>query len=149
LRYLEHSEFRLVRESLKEREVLWAAAPHIVHPLRFVLPVRAGMRPAWMLRAGLFLYDHIGERRRLAPARTLRRGRAGALLRGAVHLAVLLRPRRELTRNQPTLAHALALARLGKPVHGHPQHRVALLRLASPQRRHRQHRQHRLGRAHR
>lgn len=79
LRYLEHSEFRLVRESLKEREVLWAAAPHIIHPLRFVLPVRAGMRPAWMLRAGLFLYDHIGERRRLAPTRTLRRGRAAAL----------------------------------------------------------------------
>ncbi len=89
LRYLEHSEFRLVRESLKEREVLWAAAPHIVHPLRFVLPVRAGMRPAWMLRTGLFLYDHIGERRRLAPTRTLRRGRAGALdpLRDPIRIA--------------------------------------------------------------
>ena len=75
LRYLEHSEFRLVRESLNEREVLWAAAPHIVHPLRFVLPVRPGMRPAWMLRTGLFLYDHIGTRRFLQPTRTLRRAR--------------------------------------------------------------------------
>ncbi|MGC8517062.1 MAG: glycerol-3-phosphate dehydrogenase [Steroidobacteraceae bacterium] len=79
LRYLEQSEFRLVRESLKEREVLWAAAPHAVQPLRFVLPVRQGMRPAWMLRTGLFLYDHIGERKRLAPTRTLRRGRDSAL----------------------------------------------------------------------
>ena len=79
LRYLEHSEFRLVRESLNEREVLWAAAPHIVHPLRFVLPVRSGMRPAWMLRAGLFLYDHIGTRRYLQPTRTLRRTRNSAL----------------------------------------------------------------------
>ena len=89
LRYLEHSEFRLVRESLKEREVLWAAAPHIVHPLRFVLPVRVGMRPAWMLRTGLFLYDHIGERRRLAATRTLRRGRAPALdpLRDSIRIA--------------------------------------------------------------
>jgi len=89
LRYLEHSEFRLVRESLEEREVLWAAAPHIVHPLRFVLPVRAGMRPAWMLRTGLFLYDHIGERRRLAPTRTLRRGHAPALepLREPIRIA--------------------------------------------------------------
>ena len=79
LRYLEQSEFHLVRESLKEREVLWAAGPHIVYPLRFVLPVSAGMRPAWMLRVGLFLYDHIGERKRLAPTRTLRRGRDSVL----------------------------------------------------------------------
>ncbi|MGH8269388.1 MAG: glycerol-3-phosphate dehydrogenase, partial [Steroidobacteraceae bacterium] len=79
LRYLEQSEFRLVRESLEEREVLLAAAPHIVRPLRFVLPVRAGMRPAWMLRAGLLLYDHIGGRKRLPATRTLRRGRDAAL----------------------------------------------------------------------
>ena len=79
LRYLEHSEFRLVRESLNEREVLWAAAPHIVYPLRFVLPVRSGMRPAWMLRAGLFLYDHIGTRKFLKPTRTLRGTRNPAL----------------------------------------------------------------------
>lgn len=79
LRYLEQSEFRLVRESLEEREVLLAAAPHIVRPVRFVLPVRAGMRPGWMLRTGLFLYDHIGGRKRLPATRTLRRGRDEAL----------------------------------------------------------------------
>ena len=64
LRYLEHYEFGLVREALGERETLWRIAPHIVRPLRFVLPVIpkewGGTRPAWMLRAGLFLYDHIG-----------------------------------------------------------------------------------------
>ena len=66
LRYLEHYEFRLVRESLKEREILMRKAPHIVHPLRFVLPHATGMRPAWMLRIGLFLYDHL-YRRKLIP----------------------------------------------------------------------------------
>jgi glycerol-3-phosphate dehydrogenase len=64
LRYLEHFEFGLVQEALDERETLWRIAPHIVRPLRFVLPVIpkewGGKRPAWMLRAGLFLYDHIG-----------------------------------------------------------------------------------------
>jgi glycerol-3-phosphate dehydrogenase len=71
LRYLEQYDFRLVREALTEREVLWAMAPHIVRPLRFVLPHQAGLRPAWMLRAGLFLYDHLGGRRRLPPTRVL------------------------------------------------------------------------------
>ncbi|MBK8455920.1 MAG: glycerol-3-phosphate dehydrogenase [Phyllobacteriaceae bacterium] len=71
LRYLEYYEFRLVRESLKEREVLWAMAPHIVSPLRFILPLHRAMRPAWLIRLGLFLYDHIGGRKRLAPTRTL------------------------------------------------------------------------------
>ena len=66
LRYLEHREFRLVREALTEREVLWRIAPHIIRPLRFVLPVQKGMRPARLLRLGLFLYDHIGGRRLLA-----------------------------------------------------------------------------------
>ncbi len=60
LRYLEHGEFGLVREALAEREVLWRIAPHIVRPLRFVLPVNKAMRAHWKLRAGLFLYDHIG-----------------------------------------------------------------------------------------
>jgi glycerol-3-phosphate dehydrogenase len=75
LRYLEQYEFRLVRESLSEREVLLAAAPHIIWPLRFVLPVHSGLRPPWVLRAGLFLYDHIGGRKLLPPTRTLKRGR--------------------------------------------------------------------------
>src|SRR6195952_632640 len=69
LRYLEHYEFRLVREALAEREVLWRIAPHIVWPLRFVLPHHAGLRPVWMLRLGLFLYDHIGGRKQLPPPR--------------------------------------------------------------------------------
>jgi glycerol-3-phosphate dehydrogenase len=71
LRYLEYYEFRLVREALQERETLWGIAPHIIHPLRFVLPYQKGARPAWMLRAGLFLYDHIGGRKRLPATRTL------------------------------------------------------------------------------
>lgn len=69
LRYLEHYEFRLVREALAEREVLWGIAPHIVRPLRFVLPLHAGLRPAWLLRIGLFLYDHLGGRKRLPGTR--------------------------------------------------------------------------------
>ena len=71
LRYLEYFEFRLVREALLERETLWRIAPHIIWPLRFVLPYNKGLRPAWMLRLGLFLYDHIGGRRLLPPTRTL------------------------------------------------------------------------------
>jgi glycerol-3-phosphate dehydrogenase len=62
LRYLEHYEFRLVGESLAEREVLLAEAPHLVLPMLFVLPHEPHLRPAWMIRAGLFLYDHIGRR---------------------------------------------------------------------------------------
>ncbi|MDZ4736738.1 MAG: glycerol-3-phosphate dehydrogenase [Rhodospirillaceae bacterium] len=71
LRYLEYREFRLVREALIEREVLWANAPHIIRPMRFVLPHHRGLRPAWLLRLGLFLYDHLGGRRRLPPTRTI------------------------------------------------------------------------------
>jgi glycerol-3-phosphate dehydrogenase len=69
LRYLEYREFRLVREALAEREILLRAAPHIIWPLRFVLPYRPGGRPWWMLRVGLFLYDHFGGRRLLPPTR--------------------------------------------------------------------------------
>ena len=65
LRYLEHYEFRLVREALNEREVLLGNAPHIIWPLRFVLPHVPGLRPAWMIRLGLFLYDHLGGRKKL------------------------------------------------------------------------------------
>jgi glycerol-3-phosphate dehydrogenase len=62
LRYLEHYEFRLVREALGERETLLRMAPHIIWPLRFVLPHHPGLRPAWMIRIGLFLYDHLAGR---------------------------------------------------------------------------------------
>ncbi|MBV8467602.1 MAG: glycerol-3-phosphate dehydrogenase, partial [Burkholderiales bacterium] len=65
LRYLEHREFRLVREALSEREVLLAMAPHLVRPLSFVLPHHAGLRPVWLIRLGLFLYDHLGGREHL------------------------------------------------------------------------------------
>lgn len=72
LRYLEHYEFRLVRESLQERETLWQLAPHLIRPLRFVLPHHKGLRPAFILRLGLFLYDHIGGRKMLPPTETLK-----------------------------------------------------------------------------
>ncbi len=71
LRYLEFYEFRLVREALMEREVLLKNAPHIIWPLRFVLPHMKGLRPAWILRLGLFLYDHIGGRKLLPATKTL------------------------------------------------------------------------------
>jgi glycerol-3-phosphate dehydrogenase len=71
LRYLEHYEFRLVREALREREVLWRMAPHVVRPLRFVLPLHSGLRPSWVLRLGLFLYDHLGGRALLPATETL------------------------------------------------------------------------------
>jgi glycerol-3-phosphate dehydrogenase len=71
LRYLEYYEFRLVREALIEREILWQIAPHIIRPLRFVLPHHAGLRPAWLLRLGLLLYDHIGGRHLLPATRTV------------------------------------------------------------------------------
>lgn len=72
LRYLEHFEFALVRESLIERERLWAIAPHIIWPLRFILPQQKGGRPAWLVRLGLFLYDHIGGRKLLPATRSVR-----------------------------------------------------------------------------
>jgi len=71
LRYLEYYEFSLVREALQEREALWRIAPHIIEPLRFVLPHREGLRPAWILRLGLFLYDHIGGRELLPATETV------------------------------------------------------------------------------
>jgi glycerol-3-phosphate dehydrogenase len=71
LRYLEYYEFRLVREALIEREVLLQAAPHIIWPMRFVLPHSREQRPAWMIRLGLLLYDHLGGRKRLPKSRRL------------------------------------------------------------------------------
>jgi glycerol-3-phosphate dehydrogenase len=71
LRYLEHYEFRLVREALIEREVLLKAAPHIIWPLRFILPTHRGLRPRPLVRLGLFLYDHLGGRKILPGTRSL------------------------------------------------------------------------------
>jgi glycerol-3-phosphate dehydrogenase len=83
LRYLETYEFSLVREALIEREVLLRAAPHIIWPLSFVLPHDSGLRPAWMVRLGLFLYDHLGGRERLPGSYgiDLRRDPAGTPLK--------------------------------------------------------------------
>jgi glycerol-3-phosphate dehydrogenase len=86
LRYLEHGAFRLVRESLAEREVLLRTAPHLVRPMRFVLPHGPGQRPRWMLRLGLFLYDRLGGARSLPPSASidLHEGPFAAPLRDAV-----------------------------------------------------------------
>jgi glycerol-3-phosphate dehydrogenase len=83
LRYLEHYEFRLVRESLTEREVLLNMAPHIIWPLRFVLPHHRALRPTFLIRLGLFLYDHLGGRKILPASRglDLRRAPAGKPLK--------------------------------------------------------------------
>lgn len=83
LRYLEHYEFGLVREALGEREKLWAIAPHIIWPMRFVLPWVQGLRPRWLLRLGLFLYDHLGKRKLLPATQSIRLDRhpAGAPLK--------------------------------------------------------------------
>ena len=85
LRYLEHYEFRMVREALKEREVLLSMAPHIIWPLRFVLPHHAALRPAWLIRMGLFLYDHLGGRKILPASHQINLTRAaeGAPLKSA------------------------------------------------------------------
>jgi glycerol-3-phosphate dehydrogenase len=89
LRYLEYYEFRLVREALIEREVLLRAAPHIVWPMRFVLPHSPEQRPAWLVRMGLFLYDHLGGREQLPGCRRidLRRDPEGKAIKDDYTLA--------------------------------------------------------------
>jgi glycerol-3-phosphate dehydrogenase len=84
LRYLEQGAFRLVREALVEREVMLRMAPHLIRPMRFVLPAEPGMRPAWMLRLGLLIYDHLGGRKILPATRAidLSRDPLGAPLKG-------------------------------------------------------------------
>ncbi|AMN46493.1 glycerol-3-phosphate dehydrogenase [Steroidobacter denitrificans] len=74
LRYLEFFEFRLVREALIERECLLAIAPHLIRPMQFILPHVPGLRPRWQIRLGLFLYDHLGGRKRLPASRAVRIG---------------------------------------------------------------------------
>ena len=75
LRYLEHYDFALVRKALAEREVLLKAAPHIIWPMRFVLPHQKDQRPAWLVRIGLFLYDYMGGRKILPPTAVLKRAK--------------------------------------------------------------------------
>jgi len=72
LRYLEHYDFKLVRHALQEREVLLRSAPHIIWPLRFILPHHRELRPRWLIRLGLLIYDHLGGRKRLPASRSVR-----------------------------------------------------------------------------
>src|SRR3954469_21001319 len=88
LRYLEYYQFRLVRESLREREILLRTAPHIVRPLQFVLPQCRGLRPWWMIRSGLFLYDLYAIRGNLPRSRRVGRRQA--------HLHAPLKDRRRV-----------------------------------------------------
>src|SRR5262245_24233572 len=86
LRYLEQYDFRLVRDALAERDVLLSMAPHIIRPLRFVLPHHRGLRPALLIRLGLFLYDRLGGRSSVLPASSvidLTRAPAGKPLQAA------------------------------------------------------------------
>ncbi len=87
LRYLEEFHFSLVRKALREREVLLAAAPHIMRPLHFVMPHAPHLRPAWMIRAGLFLYDHLAKRAHLAASAAINLDThiAGAPLKPGYH----------------------------------------------------------------
>src|SRR5690606_18824446 len=75
LRYLEQYEFGLVRKALIEREVLLSSAPHIMRPLRFVMPHAPNQRPAWMIRSGLMLYDRLAQRRILPGSNAINLGR--------------------------------------------------------------------------
>src|ERR1700745_2162528 len=72
LRYLAEGWLGLVRAALLEREVMLRMAPHLIRPMRFVLPADPGLRPVWMLRLGLFVYDYLCGRRNLSPARVIR-----------------------------------------------------------------------------
>ncbi len=72
LRYLEYYEFRLVREALKEREILLHKAPHLIRPLSIIMPHNRHLRPSWMIRIGLFLYDHLDRKQSLPKSKTLR-----------------------------------------------------------------------------
>ena len=91
LRYLEYYEFRLVREALKERERLLAIAPHIIWPLRFVLPHTQGLRPQWLLRIGLFLYDHLARLKTLPRSAAVRLAHSpyGAPLKAGIETGFL------------------------------------------------------------
>ena len=117
LRYLEHGGFRLVREALAEREVLMRTAPHLVQPLRFVLPRAPGLRPDWMVRTGLFLYDRMGGPISLprSKAQALRGTPYGAPLRPEYERAYVYSDCRA-DDSRLTLAHALAAAELGAQI---------------------------------
>lgn len=75
LRYLEHYEFGLVKKALEERQVLLSLAPHLVHPQSFILPYQKHMRPSWLLRLGLFFYDHLSRKNRLPKCKSIQRNK--------------------------------------------------------------------------
>ncbi|MDO6460486.1 glycerol-3-phosphate dehydrogenase [Granulosicoccaceae sp. 1_MG-2023] len=117
LRYLENYEFAMVREALSEREVLMRIAPHIVWPLRFVLPHEKHLRPAWMIRLGLFLYDHLGRREKLPGSGTidLQTHPAGKALKPGRRLAFTYSDCATLD-SRLTLLNAMAARELGATV---------------------------------
>ena len=84
LRYLEHKAFRLVREALAEREVLLNKAPHLIKAMRFIMPHRPHLRPAWLIRTGLFFYDHLGKRKKLAGSRFISLANAESPLKAEI-----------------------------------------------------------------
>ena len=100
LRYLEGLHFALVRKALLERELLLAAAPHITRPLRFVMPHDAHLRPRWLIRTGLFLYDHLARRARLPASASidLRSHIAGAPLQASYRTGFVYSDGRSMTR---------------------------------------------------
>ncbi|BCL62417.1 glycerol-3-phosphate dehydrogenase [Desulfomarina profundi] len=118
LRYLEYYEFRLVKEALREREILLTHAPHIVWPLRFILPHHKGLRPSWLIRLGLFLYDHMGHRKLLPPTSTvnLATDEAGIVLKKNYRKGFEYSDCRVLD-SRLTILNALDAADLGAEIH--------------------------------
>ena len=118
LRYLEQYEFRLVAEALSEREVLLNIAPHLVAPLRFVMPHVPELRPRWMIRAGLYLYDHLGRRTRLPGSRgvDLRQTAYGAGLRASLTKGFIYSDCR-VDDARLVVANAISARELGAQIH--------------------------------
>jgi len=123
LRYLEHYEFRLVREALSEREVLYAKAPHLIRPMRLLLPYVNAARPAWMIRIGLFLYDHLSARQTLPGCDSvdLKTHAAGSILRPEITLAFAYSDCR-VDDARLVIANAMAARNHGATIR--PRHRV-------------------------
>ncbi len=122
LRYLEHYAFRLVAEALAEREVLWRIAPHLARPMRFVVPLMHGSRPAWMIRIGLILYDRLAARGKLPDhvALDLTRDPAGEPLKAGIRRGFEYSDL-WVDDSRMTLLNALDAAERGAAVHPHTE----------------------------
>jgi glycerol-3-phosphate dehydrogenase len=118
LRYLEHYAFRLVREALQEREVLLRVAPHIIRPIRFVLPHHAGLRPYWLIRLGLMIYDRLGGRISLPLTRSLdlRNDEAGVALKPGFARALEYSDA-QVDDSRLVVLNAMGAAELGADIH--------------------------------